>query len=125
MVEDQRELREVLLRQLAEHGYAVDACENAYAGKDYLEAADYDLAILDIGLPGMSGMELLAWIRGREMYVQVLMLTRKKNQNKTNIYTLADLILGNSAGVCLHSGQEISLDERHRQKLPHTVRGRG
>ena len=66
MVEDQRELREVLLRQLTEHGYAVDACENAYAGKDCLEAADYDLAILNIGLPGNSGMDLLAWIRERD-----------------------------------------------------------
>ena len=66
MVEDQRELREILLRQVAEHGYAVDACENAYAGKDCLEAADYDLAILNIGLPGNSGMDLLAWIRERD-----------------------------------------------------------
>ena len=66
VAEKQRELRDVLLRQPAEYGCAVDACENAYAGKDCLEAADYDLVILDIGLPENSGMDLLAWIRERD-----------------------------------------------------------
>jgi len=162
VVEDQRELREVLQRQLTERGYAVDACENAFLGKDYLEAADYDLAILDIGLPGMSGMDLLTWIREREMDVQVLMLTamdsiedkvrgldagaddymtkpfsfeellarlrmltRKKNQSKTNIYTLADLTLDSSAGVCARGGVEIALSRREYSVLEYLLMHKG
>lgn len=75
VVEDQRELREILRRQLNDKGYAVDACPDAFQAQDYLEATEYDIAILDIGLPGMDGVALLEWIRGRNMNVQVLLLT--------------------------------------------------
>ena len=162
VVEDHTELREVLLRQLAEHGYAVDGCGDALTGMDYLAAAEYDLAIVDIGLPGMNGMELLQWIRRQEMDVQVLiltamdsiedkvrgldagaddymtkpfsfdellarlrMLTRKKNQKKTNLYTLADLTLDGSAGVCMRSGQLISLSRREYAVLEYLIMHKG
>ena len=162
VVEDQTELREVLQKQLAEQGYAVDGCDNALIAIDYLEAADFDLAIVDIGLPGMSGMELLQWMRRREMDVQVLMLTamdsiedkvrgldagaddymtkpfsfeellarlrmltRKKNQNKTNLYTLADLTLDSSAGVCARSGETIPLSRREYAVLEYLIMHKG
>jgi len=75
IVEDQSELREILRKQLCEQGYAADACPDAYSAQNYLESAEYDIAILDIGLPGMDGLELLDWIRKKDMDVQVLMLT--------------------------------------------------
>ena len=75
VVEDHEDLRDILMKQLADHGYAVDGCGDGETGWDYLSAADYDIVILDIGLPGMNGMELLTRIRQAEMDVQVLMLT--------------------------------------------------
>ena len=75
VVEDQMELREILRRQLDEKGYAVDACPDAFQAQDYLEAAEYDIVILDIGLPGMDGVALLEWIRRKNLDIQVLLLT--------------------------------------------------
>jgi DNA-binding response OmpR family regulator len=75
VVEDQMELREILRRQLDEKGYAADACPDAFQAQDYLEAAEYDIVILDIGLPGMDGVALVEWIRRKNLDVQVLLLT--------------------------------------------------
>ena len=75
IVEDNDDLREVLKKQLTGRGYAVDTCTEASSAMDFLSSSEYDIVILDIGLPGMNGMELLSWIRRQELNVQVLILT--------------------------------------------------
>lgn len=75
VVEDEGALNRVLTKHLKNNGYSVDSCEDGCEAIEYLEMADYDLVILDVLLPGMSGWEILRWIRKREMDTSVLMLT--------------------------------------------------
>ncbi len=75
VVEDEEELRDVLAKQLKEHGYSVDSCADGQEAEDYLEASEYDIVILDILLPKRSGIQVLEWIRKRGISVQVLMLS--------------------------------------------------
>ena len=162
VVEDQSELRDILRRQLVDRGYAVDTCPDAFEAQDYLEAADYDIAILDIGLPGLDGVALLEWIRRKNLDVQVLMLTamdsiedkvrgldagaddyvtkpfafeellarlrmlaRKRNPDRTNTYTLADLVLNSSTGACERAGREILLSRREYAVLEYLMMNKG
>lgn len=162
IVEDNDDLQEVLRKQLTGRGYAVDACSDAPSAMDYLNSSEYDIVILDIGLPGMNGMELLAWIRQQEFNVQVLMLTaldsiddkvkgldsgaddyvtkpfhfeelvarirtltRRRSQNKTNIYELADLIVDSSTGKVMRSGKEIALSRREFTVLEYLIANKG
>lgn len=57
--------------------YAVDWCQNAPDAELALRATDYDLAILDINLPGKSGLELLRDIRKAKDNRPVLFLTAR------------------------------------------------
>ena len=75
VVEDQKDLSEIIVRKLKNEGYAVDAC---YDGKDalnYLAAADYDGVLLDIMLPGLTGIGVLKKMRGDGDSTPVLLLT--------------------------------------------------
>ena len=75
VVEDQKDLSEIIVRKLKNEGYAVDAC---YDGKDalnYLASADYDGVLLDIMLPGLTGIGVLKKMRGDGDSTPVLLLT--------------------------------------------------
>lgn len=75
VVEDQHDLNEIIVRKLEREGYAVDAC---YDGKDalvYLDGAEYDVVLLDIMLPGLTGIGVLKDMRGRRNNTPVLLLS--------------------------------------------------
>ena len=75
LVEDNRTLSEWLARTLQKDRYVVEC---AYDGDDAylrLRSEAYDLVILDLGLPGMSGQEVLRRLRARDNNVPVLILT--------------------------------------------------
>ncbi|SDH73287.1 DNA-binding response regulator, OmpR family, contains REC and winged-helix (wHTH) domain [Alteribacillus persepolensis] len=77
VIEDEEKLARVLTLELEYEGYAVQA---AYNGKDGLEEAltgSYDLLLLDVMLPEMSGMEILRRFRRRHQHTPVIMLTAK------------------------------------------------
>jgi DNA-binding response OmpR family regulator len=74
-VDDDPELREIVCLQLAEAGYDVDEAENGDATLKKLEKAAYDLVLLDINLPGKSGIDILKFINGRSLACRVIMLT--------------------------------------------------
>ena len=60
---------------LQRSGYTVDAVSNGRDALNYLTNGDYDAAILDIMMPGLSGLEVLKEIRRRGMGLPVMMLT--------------------------------------------------
>lgn len=74
LAEDEQALREQLLEILERHGYAVDVAEDGARALALGEAGQYDLAIIDIGLPKMSGMEVIRHLReqGRDMPILIL-----------------------------------------------------
>ncbi|MGH8495230.1 MAG: response regulator [Gammaproteobacteria bacterium] len=77
LVEDETLLRESLTAQLKEAGFAVQAAGDG--GEGYYFGTEYpvDLAIIDLGLPDMPGMELIGRLRGAGREFPVLVLTAR------------------------------------------------
>jgi len=77
LIEDDRDLAAGLHRDLAAAGFAVDwtasGVEGAFLGKEQ----QYDAAVLDLGLPDKSGLELLQEWRAAKLTVPVLILTAR------------------------------------------------
>ena len=77
IVEDERKLSAIVERGLKAEGFAVDT---AFDGPAALERASnfaYDLILLDIQLPGLSGTEVLRRVRDKNRIVPILMLTSR------------------------------------------------
>lgn len=77
VVEDNELQREALKTGLASTGYVVDACADGEDGLWHALHNDYDLAILDVMLPKVSGLEILRRMRAAARNVPVLMLTAR------------------------------------------------
>jgi DNA-binding response OmpR family regulator len=77
VAEDDPGLREVLSRGLRENGYAVDAVPDGRTAMTYLRSYDYEVAVLDWRMPGVSGLEVLRWMRRETRPTAVLMLTAR------------------------------------------------
>ncbi len=77
LVEDEAPLRETLAARLKRDGFAVDAAQDGeealYLGRE----VPFDLAIIDLGLPEMSGMELIKALREHGQRYPVLILTAR------------------------------------------------
>ena len=63
LVEDDRNLQKTLSQSLRDAGYAVDVSGDGVEGLYYGEEYPIDLAIIDLGLPKMSGLELIRRLR--------------------------------------------------------------
>ena len=59
LVEDENKLREQLLEILQRHEYTVDACSDGMEGLYVAQKYQYDVAIIDLGLPKVSGKEII------------------------------------------------------------------
>lgn len=77
VVEDEIHLQDIIRKRLIKAGYSVDACGDGREALDYLAMSPYDAVILDIMLPGMSGIEVLKTIRREGNHVPVLFLTAR------------------------------------------------
>ena len=75
LAEDDRIIADGLGRSLRQTGYAVDWVSNGADADNALLAGIYDLVILDLGLPKMSGLDVLCRLRTRKSTVPVLILT--------------------------------------------------
>ncbi len=75
IAEDDRIIADGLGRSLRQTGYAVDWVANGADADSALVTGSYDLVILDLGLPRMTGLEVLRRLRGRKSPVPVLILT--------------------------------------------------
>lgn len=74
IVEDDRQLAERLQQQLAREGLVTDLAHDGIDGQHLGDVEEYDLVVLDLGLPGRSGLDVLqAWRKaGRLMPVLIL-----------------------------------------------------
>jgi DNA-binding response OmpR family regulator len=77
IVEDDRKLAEFVARGLRAERFAVDLAADGIEGLRYLEAYEYDLIVLDLMLPQMSGGELLRRLRVSRPSLPVLVLTAR------------------------------------------------
>lgn len=77
IVEDDPVLTDGLLRSLRESDYAVDSADDGQKADNILTSQNYDLVVLDLGLPKLDGFEVLKRLRRRGSGVPVLVLTAK------------------------------------------------
>lgn len=77
LVEDEKSMAEALEKLLCMEDYAVDVCADGITGSEELESDLYDLAVLDVMLPGKSGLEVVRQARRRGIRTPVLMLTAR------------------------------------------------
>lgn len=91
VVEDEKELNSIICSKLVKEGYNVDACYDGQAALDYMEAENYDGAIMDIMIPNKDGITVLREMRNAGIQVPVLFLTAKTETQ--------DIVRGLDAGA--------------------------
>jgi two-component system, OmpR family, response regulator len=91
IVEDDRELRAALTTLLKQSGYEVEALADGREALECLQARDYDLAIIDLMLPGMSGLALVRSLRREKRGLPILIVTARD--------ALEDRVSGLDAGA--------------------------
>ena len=78
VVEDEERIADFLSRGLQQSGgYAVDVAGTGGAALDMIHGTEYDLVILDLGLPDMDGLVLLQKIRNRKVIPPILILSAR------------------------------------------------
>ena len=75
VIDDEAEIREGLELLLSSEGYSVTSAETGEAGLARLEQDPFDLLLLDVSLPGRSGLDLLRDIRQRDPHLPVVLIT--------------------------------------------------
>ena len=75
LAEDDSVLADGLTRSLRQSGYAIDCVANGQEADTALSTQEFDLLILDLGLPRLSGLEVLRRLRARASLLPVLILT--------------------------------------------------
>jgi len=91
IIEDNQALATALLHRFSDDGHAVTVVHDGYEGLQFFLQEDFDLCILDVNLPGMSGFEILADAKSKKIDTPVLMLTAR---DKT-----ADRVVGLDSGA--------------------------
>lgn len=91
VVEDEKDLNSIICSKLVKEGYNVDACYDGQAALDYMEAENYDGAIMDIMIPNKDGITVLREMRNAGIQVPVLFLTAKTETH--------DIVRGLDAGA--------------------------
>lgn len=77
LVEDERKVASFIARALRENAYAVDVAETGEKGFAMASSAAYDAILLDVRLPGLSGIEVCKKLRAERIETPILMLTAR------------------------------------------------
>jgi len=77
VIEDDATLRESLARRLEEHGFAVERAADGKEGLYFASEYPIDLAIIDLGLPEMSGIDIIKQVRADGHTYPILILTAR------------------------------------------------
>ncbi|NKB80504.1 MAG: response regulator [Nitrospirales bacterium] len=103
IVEDEPKVASFIQRALEEESYAVDVCQDGTQGLAFAQAVHYDLAILDLMLPGLPGLELLKALRAEKIKTPVLILTARSEIDQR--------VKGLDAGADDYLTKPFSIDE--------------
>jgi DNA-binding response OmpR family regulator len=91
LAEDDQAISEPLARALRREGYEVEVCEDGPGALESATGTPVDLVVLDIGLPGMDGLEVCRRLRTEGSGVPVLVLTARTDE--------VDTVVGLDAGA--------------------------
>lgn len=103
LVEDDRMIGEAVLDALRQHGYAADWVRDGALAETATQAQDYDLVVLDLGLPRRDGLAVLRTLRARGSRTPVLVATARD--------AVADRIAGLDAGADDYLLKPFDVDE--------------
>ncbi len=103
IVEDDRMLGEGLCHLLQQEGYEVDWSVDGETAERHLARRHYDILLLDLGLPGRSGLEVLQNLRRRDAELPVLIITARDDT--------ADRVRGLDAGADDYLVKPFDIDE--------------
>ena len=103
LVEDNDSIGKGIHTGLSQAGYAVDWVKDGQTAQSALKTEDYDAAVLDIGLPKQSGLEVLSELRASGNEIPVLILTARDSVN--------DRIIGLDHGADDYMIKPFDLDE--------------
>lgn len=79
VVDDHRDIRDLLARFLVKHGLRASVAESASAARKTMQAADIDLVVLDIMMPGEDGLQLCRHIRETN-HIPVILLSARAEE---------------------------------------------
>ncbi len=116
IAEDEPRISAFVQRGLESAGYATTVIEDGLEALDAVLAGDIDLVLLDVGLPGMDGFEVLRNLRGQGSAVPVIMLTARTSTR--------DTVQGLDAGANDYVPKPFKFDEllaRVRSRLRETT----
>lgn len=91
LAEDEKSLSRVLVAIFKKNNYSVDAVYNGNDALYYIESGNYDVAVLDIMMPGMDGISVLKRVRAEGIDLPIIMLTAKSEVD--------DKVLGLDSGA--------------------------
>ena len=103
LVEDDAALRTTLVRTLTRLGWTVDVCADGALAVSAWRATQPDVVLLDLTLPGLDGLQILAQARAGGLATPVLILTARG--------TVGDRVLGLNAGADDYLPKPFDLDE--------------
>ena len=103
VVEDERDLNQLIQKVLKKSGYSVDSCFDGEEAMDFLETAEYDVMLLDVMLPKQDGYQVVAEMRRRGMDTPVLFLTARDS--------IADRVKGLDLGADDYLVKPFDFDE--------------
>src|SRR5512139_1050232 len=95
LIEDEQMLREQVARRLQAEGYTVDACGDGKEGLYLASEYPVDLAVIDLGLPGLPGLEIIRTLRaeGRALPILILTARGKWEEKVTGLEAGADYLV--------------------------------
>lgn len=105
LVEDDKIFAGILLQSLCSHNYVVDVAENGQLGWEYALSAEYELFLIDVGLPELNGISLCEKLRKESCVTPVLLMTAKEASQER--------IRGLDAGADDYLIKPIDLEELH------------
>jgi len=77
LVEDETEIGELIKNGLEKEGFVLDYCQDGDSGMEHAMTRSYDAIVLDVMLPGRSGLEILKMVRAGHNNVPVIIITAR------------------------------------------------
>ena len=115
VVEDDEAIANLICMNLSAEGYRCTCARDGMEGADYVEGRSFDLVLLDIMLPQLSGMEVLRRLR-RESQVPVIMLTARDS--------VVDKVAGLDSGADDYITKPFAIEEL-LARIRAALRGKG
>lgn len=109
VVEDDPDFRETCARWMTRKGHTVSAAANGHEALELFDRRSFDVAIVDMNMPGLTGLELLERMRAAQVETEVLILTGQG--------TIESAVNAMKLGACDYLTKPFPLDELEQRCL--------